>query len=77
MVLRRETNLQHFETTPYAHRYLLRRPRTYDHQRPVGRAINLDGPEEAESAKIDNPWVEKRMRFPFEESFFLLEPLLT
>ena len=62
MVLRREINLQHLETTPYAHRYLLRKPRTHDHQRPAGRIISFDGPEEEETAKVDNPWVEKRMR---------------
>ena len=55
MVLRRETNLQHLETTPYAHKYLLRKPRTQDHQRPAGRTISLDDPEEEETAKIDNP----------------------
>ena len=68
MVLRRDTNLQHFETTPYAHRYLLRKPRTHDHDRS---AINIGGPEEEETAKIDNPWIEKRLRLPpFRNHFF-------
>ena len=65
MVLRRETHLQHFEITSYAHRYLFQKPRTHDRQIHAVRAVILDGPEEEETAKIDNPWVKKRMRLPF------------
>ena len=65
MVNRQGTNLQHAEITPYVHKYLLKKPRTHDSQDTAGRAISLEDVNEEESARIDDPLVEKRALFPW------------
>ena len=55
--VRAQTNLEEVEHSPFAHKYLLKRPRTHEHE-PITPTVSVQGPAGNES-HIDNPTVEK------------------
>lgn len=56
--VRAHTNLANVEHAPFAHKYLLKRPKTHEHER-IDDDVEMESSSE-DATHIDNPAVEKR-----------------
>lgn len=57
-LVRTQTNLDEVELAPFAHKYLLKRPRTHEHG--SANAIVATQSSNVDGTHIDNPAVERR-----------------